>query len=83
MNSHRFGLLKDSLQRVNQVLVVLVALKDFKCGEDELVLVLNQLLEELDVIWVSEVVAGKAVDVVDQLLLALWEGTCRSLQISS
>lgn len=50
MNAHRLRLVEDSLQTVNQILMVLVAVKDVESRKDELILVVHKLLEKLNVV---------------------------------
>ena len=57
--------------------MVSITLKDFKSRHNESIFLLNELLEQLDIIGVSEVVLSKTVDVVHQFVLsdrqgALW-----------
>jgi hypothetical protein len=40
------------LQTVNQVFMVLIAVKDVKSRKDKLILVVHKLLKKLNVIWV-------------------------------
>jgi len=77
--SHCLRLLQDSLEAVDQVLVVLVAVEHVEAGQYELVLLLNEPVEKLNVLLVSEVVVGKAAHELEQLLLVLWDGRHRSL----
>ena len=83
VDAHGFGLLEDALQAINQVLVVIVTLIDIKDCQDIVIFILDELLEELDIVWISEVVTGKHVDLVHQVLFALWQGTLRSLEVST
>lgn len=70
--SHSFGLLENSLKAINKVLVVLVAIKDIKAGEHELILLLDQFVQELDVLLVSKVIIRERVHKLKQLLFVLW-----------
>jgi hypothetical protein len=67
------------LEAVDQVLVVLVAIEHVEAGQYELVLLLDEPVEKLYVLLVSEVVVGKAVHELEQLLLVLRDGRHRSL----
>jgi hypothetical protein len=61
--------------------MVAVAFKYLKSGHDKCVFLLDELLEQLDVIWVAEVVLGETIDIVHQLVLALRKGTLRTLVV--
>ena len=73
LGPHRLRLLQDPLEAVNQVLVVLVAVEHVEAGQYELVLLLNEPVEELDVLFVSKVVVSQAIDEQEELLLVLWD----------
>ena len=59
VEAHRFRFLQDTLQGVDQVVVVFVRLEDVETGQDEFVLLLDQLVQELDIVRVSEMEPGK------------------------
>ena len=63
--------------------MVFVAVKNIKSRENELIFVVDQLLEQLNVIWIRKMVPSKAVYVGHQLLLAFWEWTLGSLTVSA
>ena len=80
-NPFSLGLVNDPLQPIDQVLLVFVAFKHIKCGEYKLILILDQLLQNQHIVWILEMFAGKTIDEVHQLLLALWQWTLGSLKV--
>ena len=63
--------------------MIVVAFVDLKDRQNEFILVLNQLLQELYVIRVSEVIPGKHVNLVHEILLTLRQRRLRTLQIGT
>ena len=83
MNSHSLRFVKDPLESVNQVFVILVTFKHVESGQNKFVFILNKFLKQLDIIWISEMVACKTVDVIDEFLLAFWKWTLWSFKVRS
>jgi len=63
--------------------VVFVTFEDVEGGEHEFVFFLNQLVEQCDVLWVVEVVLGKGVHVLDQLVLPFRERALGTLDVTT
>ena len=63
--------------------MIIVALVDIENGQNHLVLVLDQLVEQLHVIGVLEVVTSKHIHLVHQILLSLWQWALRPLEIGA
>jgi hypothetical protein len=72
MQTHCFRLLEDPVQTVNEIVMILVTLKDIETGQDEFVLFLDEFVQQLDVIWITEMVSSKTVHIVKQLVLLAW-----------
>ena len=53
MKTHLLRLLKDTSERVNQVVVIFVRLKDIEARENELILFLHELVQQLHIIRVT------------------------------
>jgi hypothetical protein len=83
VQTHCLRLFKDSVQTVNQVVMVLVALEHIEARKHELVLLLDQLVQQLDVVRVTEVIASKTVYIVQQLVLLSRKWRLGSLNISA
>ena len=81
VDAHGLRLLENALQAVDQVLVVVVALVDVKHSQNQLVFVLNQLLQQLNVIRVSESIASQQVHLVHQVLLPLGQWALWPLEV--
>lgn len=82
MKTHLFRLLKDPLQRVDEVVVVFITLKDIEAREYELVLLLDELVQQVDVVRiVVEMVAGEGVDELKELILPPRDGGLRALDV--
>lgn len=64
--------------------MVLVTLKDIEAGQHELVLLLDEFVQQLYVIRVTEVISRQAIHIVNkQPLLLLWLWGLRSLHVCS
>lgn len=64
-------LVKNPLETINQVFVIFITVKHIKTRQNELVLVVDQEVQKINIILVFEVVPGKAVHELKQLLLVL------------
>ena len=62
-------LVKDSLEAVNQVFMVFVAVKHVKAGQNKLVFFSYKAVKEFNIVFVFEVIPRKAVHKLQQLLL--------------
>ena len=82
VQAHGFRFVQDTLERVDEVVVVLVRLEDVEAGQDELILLLDQLVQKLDVIRVAEMEPSQRVHILQKLILLSWQGRLRPLQIS-
>ena len=58
-------LIYDPLKPVDHILLILITLKHIKCVEYELILFLDELLENIYVLWVLEMLSCKIVDEVE------------------
>jgi hypothetical protein len=76
-----FSLGKDALETINQIFMVAIALKHFKSWHNKCIFFLYELLEQFDIIGVSEVVLCEAIDIIHQFVLALWQRTLRTLVV--
>lgn len=81
MQAHRLRFVQDTLERVDQVIVVLVRLEDVETRQDELILFLDQLVQKLDVVRVAEMEPRQRVDILKKLILLSWQGRLRPLKI--
>lgn len=52
METHGLGFLQDAPKRVNEIVMVLIRLEDIEARKDELVFLLNELVQELHIVWV-------------------------------
>ena len=83
MQTHRLRFVNNPLQTVNQIFVVLVAVKYIKGRKNEFVFIVDQLLQQLNVIWVSKVVTSETVDVRHELLFAFGHGALWAFTVGS
>ena len=63
--------------------MIVVTLVDIENGQDHLILVLDQLVEELHIIRVLEVVTSEHIHLVHEVLLSLRQWALRSLKIGA
>ena len=63
--------------------MVFVAVKHIEGGQNKLVLIMNQLLQQLNVVRVRKMISSKAVDVSHEFLLPFGQWALRSLAISA
>lgn len=70
MQSLSLAFCQNSLKGINQVFMISVRFKHFKNWHDENIFFLDKLLKKLDVVGITEVVLGEAINVVHQLVLA-------------
>jgi hypothetical protein len=61
LQTHRFALVQDPLQTVDQILMVFVTVEYVKTAQDKFIFFLNKFVEELDVLLLREMVASEAV----------------------
>ena len=83
MDAHGFRFINDAMEAVNQIFMVVIALIDIKHGQNQLVLILDQLLKQLDVIRIPEMIPCQHIDLIHQVLLALRQRTLGSLHVGA
>ena len=66
-------LVQNSLKAVNKIFMIFITVKYIKARKHEFIFLLNQLVQKFDILFVTEVISGEAVDKLKQLLLILWD----------
>ena len=81
VQAHRLRFVQDALERVDQVVVILVRLEDVEARQDELILLLDQLVQKLDVVRVAEMEPSQRVHILQKLIFLSWQWRLWPLQI--
>lgn len=63
--------------------MILVALKDIETWQHEFILLLDELVQQLDVVRITEMVPRQAIHIVQQLILLPRQRRLRTLDVSA